>query len=168
MSTKGQVFSTDFILSAFVFVIILNVAYLMWTHAHEQQDQLTAEKVMQQESYYIASLLVRTPGYPPDWTAGNVDILGLADPDHVLQDAKMDELDLMTDDDIRSALGLSSTMNIVINVTNETSTMHVDGRDLVWGTAPVDADTVSTAKRSVLVNATALYQRGTVEVVLWQ
>lgn len=164
----GQIFTSDFIISIFLFLVLVSVAYMMWVEAHNQQNQLSAERVLQQQSYHTTSMLVRTPGYPTNWTAGDVDIIGLADPDHVLQDAKMRELDMMSTEDTRQGLGLSGNTNFLINVTNATGTMRTDGRDLVWGEAPDDAEDIATVERSVLVNATNLYQRGTLHVLLWR
>lgn len=164
----GQIFTTDFVLSAFVFFVMVNVTYLMWIEMHQQQNVLAEEKVLQEQVYHVTSLLVRTPGYPPDWTAGNVEILGLASPDHVIQDAKLDELDAMTDADIKQAMGITQSTQFLLNVTNATQTMHVDGRDLVWGSAPSGADTIVVAERAVIVNATDVYRRGTLRVILWR
>lgn len=164
---RGQVFSTDLILSAFIFVVILNVSYLMWTETHEQQNVLTPEKIMQQEASFIASFLVRTPGYPDDWASGTVEILGLAQPDHVIQDAKLDELDTMTEAQIQDAMGISGT-SFLINITNTSRTMHVVGRDLIWGTPPTNADSIAFEERSVIVNATNTFEQGRLEVILWR
>ncbi len=161
-------FTSDFVISMFVFLMMVNVTYLMWIEAHEQQERLDTEQVMQQKAYHIASLLVRTPGYPANWTNETVAIIGLAEPDHVLQDAKMQELDDMRTTDIASTMGLDSQTNVLINVTNETGTMQVNGRDLIWGTPPADPDSLTGEQRSVLVNATNLYQRGTLHVQLWR
>lgn len=164
---RGQVFSTDFIISAFVFIILLNVAFMAWTEAYSQQHRLSQERLLQQQSSYLASLLSRTPGYPQDWNASTVKVLGLADPNHVIQETKLEELGAMTENEIQEAMNVAGS-EFSINITNASGTMLIDGSRLEWGAVPTDADTVAVARRSVLVNATNLYQRGTLEVVLWR
>ncbi len=164
----GQIFTTDFVISIFLFLVLVNASYLLWIEAHNQQTGLSEERLLQQQSHHSASILARTPGYPANWTVDDVKIIGLAEPDHVLQEQKMIQLNDMSTDEIRQGLGYSSETNFVINVTNETGTMQAEGNEFVWGTPPTDADDIATAERPVLVNATNLYQRGTLHILLWR
>lgn len=78
---------------------------------------------MQQDALYTARLLTRTPGYPTNWTADTVQILGLADPDHVLQEQKIRALDTMSHREIQAALDLPQS-NVSLNVSRDNRTLR--------------------------------------------
>lgn len=123
MSTRtGQMFTTDMLVSAFVFIVILNVSYMAINEAYSQQDSFSKERIMQQQSSYIANLLVRTAGYPDGWTAENTSILGISDPDHTIQQRLLRELNTLNRSTFRRVLDLSDT-NASINVTHKNRTV---------------------------------------------
>lgn len=159
-SRRGQLFTSDFAISAFVFVILLNIGVFTYNMAYEQQDRFGPQDRMQQAASQAASLLVRTPGYPDNWTAGDVDIIGLAEPDHVVQDAKVQELQSLSYGELLRGTG-TEAFQVHVNITagsyNETA-----------GNVPVNATDIVTARRSVLVNATNVFQRGTLTVTVWR
>lgn len=160
VSTKGQVFSTDFLISAFVFIVLLNIAAFTYNLAYEQQSRLDRQRVMDRKAFNIASLMVRTPGYPSNWTNETVRIVGLSEPDHVVQDAKVQELKEMTPAERERVMDLDASeffLNISAGSYAETA-----------GAPPSDADTVVVDRRSVIVNATNLLDRGTLTVILWR
>lgn len=156
----GQLFTTDFVISAFVFIILLNVAVFSWNLAYDRQDRFAQEDVMQRKAFHAASLMVRTPGYPADWTPSTVAVIGLADPDHVVQEAKMDELAAMDVSTLRATLDIIPSY-IQVTLNTSTTTRQV-------GTAPVNASDLVVERRSILYNGTNGTERGTLEVILWQ
>ncbi len=160
MSRSGQLFTSDFVISAFVFIILLNLAVFTWNMAYDRQDRFTEEDLMQRKAFHITSILVRTPGYPDDWTTSTVELIGLAEPDHVIQDAKVDEAAALDYDRMRA---LMDTIPFHVHIT-----LNATGYVRTLGNAPpAEPEDLVVERRAVLVeNGTTT--RGTVEVVLWQ
>lgn len=159
MSRSGQVFSTDFIGSAFIFILLLNIGFLAWTTAYDQQSRFSEQEMMRQEAFQTARLLVRTPGYPSEWTSSTVEVVGLAEPDHVIQQSKVDELDSMTYSKARAALKLGMT-DFVLNITSENYHTSI-------GMEPSDPENLVVEEYPVIVNTTNVFERGTLRLVLW-
>ncbi|MFB6166850.1 MAG: hypothetical protein ABEJ62_01150 [Candidatus Nanohaloarchaea archaeon] len=159
MSRRGQMFSTDFVASAFVFLVILNIAFFTWNTAYEQQSRFMEEKAMRQEAFHLASLMVRTPGYPEDWNSTNVEIVGLAEPDHVIQDPKVQEMKDVGYSDLRAVMGLERT-EFFLNVTTPSYSGTV-------GKPPTGAGDIVVEERAVIVNSSNLFERGRLRLLLW-
>lgn len=160
MYREGQVFSTDFIGSAFIFIILLNIGFMAWNTAYDQQSRFTEQKMMRQEAFQTSRLLVRTPGHPPNWTSSDVKIVGLAEPDHVIQESKLEELDSMGYDQARAALGLGRT-EFLLNVTSESYEKSI-------GLEPSNPENLVVEDYPVLVNTTNVFERGRLRLVLWE
>ncbi|MDY6774425.1 MAG: hypothetical protein SVS85_04455 [Candidatus Nanohaloarchaea archaeon] len=158
-SRRGQMFSTDFILSSFVFFLILSVAVLSWNMAYAERNRFSEFQAMNQRAFQFTDMMVRTPGYPRDWTANNVQIIGLARPDHVIQVEKVEELASMNYNETKRVMHLDR-YDYFLNITTED--FHTS-----LGKQPSNADNIVVERRTVLVNTTNLFQRGTLEFVLW-
>ena len=90
--TKAQAVMSDMFLATLVFVILLTA--LMFTKSNYEQrleGNLRQEELMA-EAFQAAQILVSTPGIPENWETGqaNATLLGLADRDRVLSDAKVE------------------------------------------------------------------------------
>lgn len=160
MSRSGQLFTTDFVISAFVFVVLLNLAVFTWNMAYDQQDRFTRQDVMQRKAFHVASILVRTPGYPDNWTTSTVELVGLADPDHVVQDGKVSKMAALDYSRLRALLDvIPSEIHVTVNATGYTRE--------VGNAPPENPSDLVVERRAVLVdNGTTT--RGTLKVILWQ
>lgn len=158
MGRDGQLFSSDFIISAFIFIVLLNVAMIAWQIAYERQARFSEQEVMRQDAFQLANLLVRTPGYPADWNRSTVALLGLASPDHTIQPDKVQEMQAIPYEDLVGIADVDPN-DLFINITGSNYSATV-------GESPSTPETVVVERRSVLINATPL-QRGTMEVVVW-
>ncbi len=129
----GQMFTSDFVASMVIFLTVLNLGFFAIQQSVTGQTQFSEQKRMSQQAYQTGDLLVRTPGYPPDWNRSTVRIVGLASEDQVLNNTKLSELRLMQDYTAqRRALGVMPS-EIVINVSRNGSTVEVPGQNGAGG-----------------------------------
>jgi hypothetical protein len=70
MSKKGQIFSTDLVLSIIVFTILFIFVLSLWNLYSIRLHQNTQSDEMQLISLQITDLLTKTQGYPHNWQQG--------------------------------------------------------------------------------------------------
>ncbi|MFB6294742.1 MAG: hypothetical protein ABEI97_03205 [Candidatus Nanohaloarchaea archaeon] len=171
---SGQLFTMDMVASLLVFVLIANLSLITWNLAQRNAVMLNEDRALRDRAGRIADLLVRGPGYPSDWTASTVQVVGLTRPDHVISPEKMAEFDALTYQEQKELLRTRAS-DFFLNVSRNGSTATVDTDTgelaLSFGTpAAADAETVAVAERQVLVNATQTqgYSPAVLELVLWR
>ncbi len=169
---KGQMFSSDFVVSMLVFMGVLGMGVFALNEAMVGQSRFNEHNRMVREAYRTSDLLVRTPGYPDDWTAANVQIVGFAESNHVLENEKLDEFaSVSTYKEQKGALELSQwEFNMTVRVNDSVATIDTETGllDLSFGRPVWDnATDVAAARRSVVVNTTDGRKPGTLEVVVW-
>lgn len=136
-SRAGQLFSTDLVGSLIVFFAIINLSMLIWQTAYTNETRFTAEKAVQEQVIRTTDFLVRTQGYPANWTAETVEIAGLADPHHALDNQKLSEFAALPYTRKKEAMRLSSSeFHLIVTVNNTTATVAQHSRRQV-GDQPV-------------------------------
>lgn len=88
---KGQTFTPDFLVSAIIFIFIMNVSYMAWNGAQDVGSDFETD-YMQKKVFYITDMLTRTPGYPYGWNSTDVELIGLSDSSNMINLSKLDEL----------------------------------------------------------------------------
>jgi hypothetical protein len=86
---RGQLLTTDFILSLAIFLAILLTAMGLWNSVDTQIRDAENRRDMQAISTYVSDTLVRNPGVPQNWTNNTVQVIGLAKDEH---DIDMDKV----------------------------------------------------------------------------
>jgi hypothetical protein len=105
---RGQISSIDVLVGIILFIFVLVTLRGVWlsnlesgySQIHSVETQLLATQAI--------DVLLKTPGYPIDWSSSNVEVLGLADKPLVLNEAKVSEFISMSYEDSKSLLGLGS------------------------------------------------------------
>ncbi len=85
---RGQLLTTDFILSLAIFVAILFASMSLWTSVDTQIRDAESRRDMQSIATYVSEALVRNAGYPKNWTNNTVVMIGLAGEEHILDIGK--------------------------------------------------------------------------------
>lgn len=88
MSRAGQLFTSDFIVSAVLFFTALGTVFYGVNTALDRQTQQNQRMVLERHAVQLTDLLIRTPGYPPDWNASTVEVPGIAQQDHIIDPEK--------------------------------------------------------------------------------
>lgn len=99
---KGQMFSTDMVLSMFVFIGMTVFSVFIVDATAEYGMRFHEEEVMEESIVRTSDFLVRSPGYPENWTFNEVEVTGLADSPNVIKSSKFLELKRMDYDEVRS------------------------------------------------------------------
>jgi hypothetical protein len=86
---KGQIFTSDFIISVFIFLTVFITANLLWVDLASQIKTDAEKTEMQTLSLTVSDILVKTPGVPTNWTTANVISLGLASDENILNKTKI-------------------------------------------------------------------------------
>jgi len=96
--TKAQANSVELLVGYFIFAMALTIAITLWTTTWDNVNKAEKLDDFETTATYIAEKLVRTPGYPENWTPDNVITIGLANDPRILDNEKVEHfIDMMND-----------------------------------------------------------------------
>ncbi|MFB6294173.1 MAG: hypothetical protein ABEI97_00275 [Candidatus Nanohaloarchaea archaeon] len=173
-SRSGQIFTVDMIASILVFILIVNLSLITWNLAERNSLMFNDERALRDRAGRVSDLLVRGPGHPENWTAETVEVVGLTDPDHVIDPGKMDAFDALSYQEQQELLRTrQADVHLAVERNGTPVNVTVGGSNLTlsFGQTPADdADTVVASQRRVLVNTSAQtrYRSAVLELVLWR
>ena len=163
--SRGQVFSGEFIIGFLLFMACLALLLSLWDSS--TRDILVAENLRSLEDHAVdaAEQLVRTPGFPAEWTVGNVTSVGLANESRVLSGRKLKEFVRYIRDNESNLCGSGSNYEcnmhmlgvggyyVYFNISYfNGSTASVDGMNIFSGRRPVNDTQRITVVRTALLN----------------
>ena len=85
---KAQVWYTDFMVGVLIFSIVVISYFYYVEHTEYSDDALMGALVSEAKS--LSSYLI-TEGYPQNWTATNVSVVGLTDGNYRINEDKLDD-----------------------------------------------------------------------------
>ncbi|MFH1234439.1 MAG: hypothetical protein V1493_02400 [Candidatus Diapherotrites archaeon] len=103
---KGQVSFYDFLIAMMLFMIAFTVLNGVWVNNYANATGMFAMNDMESRTLQALNSLIKTKGYPENWNAGNVEIIGLASKKNAIDEAKLAQFRLMAYDDIKEKLKL--------------------------------------------------------------
>ena len=80
-SSRAQLLNADLLLAVTLFAVALGAIMLTWNFTKARMEEASWSRELEQRTYTISDVLVRTPGDPVDWEsqpAGNITSMGLA------------------------------------------------------------------------------------------
>lgn len=160
--SQGQIFSTDLLISMGLFMLVVMLALHTLDFAWSQQSKFKQARYLQSRASQIADLLVRTEGYPPDWNATNVTLIGLAQPSHIVANSSLNKLEQVSDQRLRQIWRLGVDTRYYLNLTTGNFNWS---RGQSWNES---ADYVLPQTRFVLINLSHGLKRGTMTFALWE
>lgn len=146
---KGQVVITDLMVSIFIFIFIVLLIFSLWTfHNVRLQDNLNFED-MQTKAFQISNVLVKSQGDPSNWENNHstVSVIGLAQDDRILSEAKMNNLTDMSYGNVSRLLKLGK-YNMSLNISD------LSGNTLASFGEYKEGETVVEIRRYVLYGET--------------
>jgi len=109
---------------------------------------------MERTALLISDSLIRSPGVPESWNISTVEIIGLAKEENVLNETKVAFLLNLTNEQIKTLLGIEA-YNFYIELRNSNNeTLEVDGKPIIKGDYPSNAHFVIPVERVVLFGNT--------------
>ena len=70
---------------------------------YDRSLYFSEQTLMKEKLFQITDLMIRTPGYPSNWTSQNVKIIGFSSEDHILQKNKIESFLNMSNDSIKKS-----------------------------------------------------------------
>ncbi len=103
--SKGQIWSIDLIIAVTIFLTGIIFFYVYTLNYGNDADTTLVE--MQYDAEHIADI-VRSAGYPKNWSPGEVNIPGIIDEGHI-NESKLSKLALLTEQDYQRTKALFAT-----------------------------------------------------------
>src|SRR5271157_2384079 len=154
---RAQVSGIDLILAIMLFSMVLILFSVFWNVLQYNVKTSTDADII---AIQVANRLLDSPGYPSNWNATNVQLIGLSSERGVMDQDKFENLlQLMTlnYDEVRQLLGLGS-YQIYINLTYpDGSPVLINGQPAQGGIPPTNATTISSIKRTALYGEIMVY-----------
>lgn len=158
----GQVFSYDFIISAMVFLFFFSTFFFVWDYLNRQMAAQSELNDIQGRAALLSDVLVRTGGYPPNWTAGNVESIGLASEENVIDLGRLSALNATDYSAARDAMGLGQRYSLYLGL-NDTGNNTL----FAYGQYPSLPKVVVPINRYVLYDNFTSRPRATLRLILW-
>ena len=139
-SSKGQVNSLDLIFAIVIFMFVITLFEFNWlgvvSNSQPTEDELSLR------TYHTANTLFESGGYPSNWTADTVQVIGICDERNVVNKDKLARLINLINTNYTRAkelLGVGPN-ELYLNVTDPSNNIvYVDGVQASAGLAPSSA-----------------------------
>ncbi len=104
---KGQIISSDFMVSVAVFLIILAFILPLFVRLDEERHERFEQDDLQLKIAFVTDYILKTTGVPEDWNTTNIVALGLANADGRVNATKVRRFMKLPDQQAKDLLGLS-------------------------------------------------------------
>jgi len=167
----AQVFSGEFIMAYFIFSIVLVSVFFLWDTT--TKNILRSERLHEMDKLATDAVekLIRTPGYPEDWTdkpLDNISSIGLANESRILDRGKVlrflnlmdgsrydnlcNDITISNYNCSRYLLGMKKYEFYFTMTDIDDNILNLEGQNCSTGNPPVDADYLISIKRSAMLN----------------
>jgi hypothetical protein len=138
---RAQAWSFDFMASVTIFFLILVVLFFVWEYtAFQNTDQMVFND-MEDRALITVDTIIRVKGFPEDWNDSNVEVLGLASEENVLNESKILMLVDMDYQTAKRLLGIYDYNFYFQLVHLNDSQAYANGTALVTGLDPTPNST---------------------------
>lgn len=165
---KAQVFAPDLVTSLVIFSAMLGLSLVIWNAAYSSKLGLEEHEVMKKKLDFISESLLRTSGYPQNWTQSTVQYLGIAGSGHVIDPELALRLKEIEYDKLRRMLGLGHELYMAIE--KEGMPINYSGAPLEYGLnyEGRDYSMLMHASRLCLFNRSGDLERANFRMVIWR
>lgn len=125
---KAQLFSSDMIAAVFLFLLVSTFILFSWNSSIDAAAENLQRREMELAASRILDIMVKSPGYPPDWEAGNASVIGLVNYDRTIDPVKLSAFINMDYNKTKEILGTGDYFFRLGNYTkgaNGTSTVFI-------------------------------------------
>lgn len=166
---KGQAFASDFVISAVFFIVLLVASAELWKTAESKYSKDDSSGLMQKRIFSISDTLIKTEGYPANWTNATVWLIGVSEETPgVLNKSRLLQMKNISYLRMKSIWGISD-YEAYLNFTNSSgSTIALDGVALEYGQAPSSKKYLVPIKRLVLINDSGNLIRSVMTMMIWR
>lgn len=166
---KGQVFGSDFVVSAVLFLIILFASVELWNTAAVKYSSSDSNELMQKKIVSITDALIKTEGIPNNWTNETVKLIGVSEKTiQVLNREKLAEMKKISYSNLKSILGVSDYEVYLVFENSTGNTINIDGELLEYGQKQSNQKDLVPFRRLVLVNDSGNLISGVMTLIIWR
>lgn len=162
---RAQMWSLDFAVSVVIFAFVVSIVVFAWNYSTQNSMDQVNFNILQNDVMMISDSLIRVSGLPEDWNDTNVQVIGLADEENVLNSTKVLRFIGLDYGFTKSILGIGNyDFYFDIRYPNNTI-MEISGTTLTKGIHPVGQDSriVVPVERYVILDGNV----GKMEFFLW-
>jgi hypothetical protein len=161
---KAQIWSMDFVVSFLIFFVTLSMLFFAWNYTNYKSTEQIQLNNLYGLSLTITDSLIRIPGFPSDWSPGNVMSIGLVDDEYHMNETKISMFLAMNYGNARQIL-LEGRYNFYFNMNYlNGSQIMVGGVNATKGTYPDSSSSmVVPAKRYAVYNGNI----AEIDFILW-
>ena len=168
-SKKGQVFGSDFVMSAVLFIIILFAAIELWNIVAAKYSNSSPNELMQKKAFSITDTLIKTEGFPKDWTNETVKIIGMSDETpQIIDRVKLSSMDNISYSSMKGLWGISDYDAYIAFMNSTGDIMIIDGVLLEYGQRPLNQKDLVPLKRLVLINDSGTLKKSVMTFIIWR
>ena len=169
--TKGQIISTDFMVSIVLFIFIIQISTLIWNNLNSQIQQNEENNDFQSSITSLSSNLIESSGVPANWEEetdiSKISQIGLSIDSNLLSLEKIIAFTKLPYDKGRLILGVE-TKNVYIEFTDGDGTiLKDDSKELTFGLFPGNVGSVYKISRLVVIKADSKNIIGFVKILMW-
>ncbi len=117
---KGQIWSLDFISSLTIFLLVLSSLFMAWNFLSVQAQEQNALERIELLGLEVSDSILRTPGIPENWNSSNVEVIGLAYSDNIIDPDKLSNLNSTPYDQTRILMTMGYDFYLKIEDLNGT------------------------------------------------
>jgi len=138
----------DIAFSITMFLLIFVFVFFAISRVGEDYNTNKQIYEMNMLALSISDYLVRRPGIPAEWNRSNVEVIGLAREENILDRGKVNEMMSMGYDELKKALGTGNyEAYIELTYLNSSIVKNETGYDIVAGQKPNNASYVAVNER---------------------
>ena len=161
---KAQLWSTDFSISVVIFFSVMMLVVFAWSFVGYQNQQRINFNEMENTAHIISDSMVRTAGEPISWNQTNVETIGLASDENILNMDKVDYFINMSYAEIVSKLGVQGNLYFELRDISGNVIQNLNGDNITKGTYPT-----ASATMVVPVERYCIYddEVATLRLIMW-
>ncbi|NOX71463.1 MAG: hypothetical protein GXO64_02070 [Candidatus Micrarchaeota archaeon] len=137
-ASKGQIWSTDFVVSILIMLAVLVPAFMLWNNIHIESTEQRLLYSATRSAFSITDTMMSTPGIPIEWNNTSVMSVGFASENNILDEYKINEFNKTNYQKLKNIFGY----DFYFELKDANGTIY-----LTKGVAPPDTATVIPVKR---------------------
>jgi len=147
---KAQLWSLDFTGSILIFVISVVIMFFAFNLSVSQIAEQTELTNIEDAALEVTDALIRTGGLPADWNIGNVEVIGLAERENVINKSKIFNFISLNYNTSKTLLGIANYDYYFEIIHLNNSVIRIDGTNLTGGENYTSAKTLIPVERYIL------------------
>ena len=150
---RAQLWSSDLAVSVLIFFSAFAVIMFSWNYVIVQNAEQAGVREMEVLALAISDQIIRIPGLPENWNSSNIDVLGLASEENILDDSKIEEFLGLDYQRAKGLLGIGIyEFQLQVKHLNNSIAQTLLGTEISYGLTPSDARVIVPVERYTMLN----------------